>query len=612
MKDKEVVVKTNRAHRLLRLLQGEKAEVLETVSKDGNALQHVSAKFQEDIDVVRAACTVGIIGRDPFDSPLKYAKDGPKSDRNLILDLVSLNGFHIQHAIEKLQKDRQVVLAAVTKGATPTPKLTESNDIDLCDEGFLDEEDGGPILCIPEGAINLLEDGAVLRPGSTRLYEIPPLGIGYEDERHQYTPLGVVPEEWRSDEMVVLEALRSNPCQLEHASSKLLTSREFALRCIDVNGYAFDVICDEFRTDFELVVRAWHKTFGAEPYVPYVRENWIGDTFSDFQKDSWTEEDEEEELDLIEEISQGSIDTDSWCSKILMSTPKWLREERDAWPFAINWRKFKSAHHHAKGDPEFVLLVMGIWPEAFKYASKKVRSNPKVVEEARKYSWLSEYILAAPSEDQPSATKSPIRNRLALKSATKEQRNDPIFVLRALEEDLGNLKYLSKELLSDLDFALEVVGRWPFTYIKFHSLQNNPQLAKLAVELDVALFSKVPTELTHNPEFVLSLVEKQPTVVCHAPKFMREDREFVLKAIGRNPKALEDLHPWDDDQAFVIAQIDVNANTFCYASRKVRGDISVAEYAVKRNKALMKCVLPPARAELVGRGYCDDDQEGEE
>jgi len=73
-------------------------------------------------------------------------------------------------------------------------------------------------------------------------------------------------------------------------------------------------------------------------------------------------------------------------------------------------------------------------------------------------------------------------------------------------------------------------------------LKNNPEIAKAAIAQNKEALKYISHELQRTDEFqsiVLNFVERDPSVLSNASLDRRKDRNFVFKAIMRNPKV-----PW--------------------------------------------------------------------
>ena len=82
--------------------------LIEELSQDGYALQHASAKFKSDKEVVLVAVTQD--GR-----ALKFASDELKDDKEVVLAAVKQDGLALWDASAQLKSDKDVILAAVSQ-----------------------------------------------------------------------------------------------------------------------------------------------------------------------------------------------------------------------------------------------------------------------------------------------------------------------------------------------------------------------------------------------------------------------------------------------------------------------------------------------------------------
>ena len=86
----------------------ERQLLLETILRNGYALQFASANLRADRDVVLAA-----VSQDGY--ALQFASDDLKADRDVVLAAVSQNAFALEYASDDLKADREFVLAVVSQ-----------------------------------------------------------------------------------------------------------------------------------------------------------------------------------------------------------------------------------------------------------------------------------------------------------------------------------------------------------------------------------------------------------------------------------------------------------------------------------------------------------------
>jgi hypothetical protein len=89
-------------------LQALKNEALVKVTKEGYALESLSANFQDDEDVVEVA-----MGQNPF--AFQFASKRLKDNNNMAIFAVNKQGLLLQYLSETLQDDESIVQLAITQ-----------------------------------------------------------------------------------------------------------------------------------------------------------------------------------------------------------------------------------------------------------------------------------------------------------------------------------------------------------------------------------------------------------------------------------------------------------------------------------------------------------------
>lgn len=109
----------------------ERQDLLKMIRKDAGTLEYLSELYKNDEEIVLEA----IKSTSPrYISPLRFASERLRSDREVVQRAIQLNAHSILHASAELQSDREVVLAAI-------------------------QSDGNLVQCFPA---NMLADGELV------------------------------------------------------------------------------------------------------------------------------------------------------------------------------------------------------------------------------------------------------------------------------------------------------------------------------------------------------------------------------------------------------------------------------------------------------------------
>lgn len=337
--------------------------------------------------------------------------------------------------------------------------------------------------------------------------------------------MAYAPEEFRSDEEVVLTALEKEGWALMYASESLRAKRSFILKAARTNGEMLRHAPVEFRGDREVVLEAMSQSPSAFLHAS-VELRQDGSLL----------------LDLLD------LDPAAAVVALGCGDAK-LREDRS-----------------------LVLELLSKEPAAFQSAAPSLRSDPAFVEEALKAGGpkVLEHVPHALFQDQNLVLALAKSNSEALRYIPRELRTadavlesarsdssfialapepllaDSDFALRALDQTGEAARHLSSALWSSRSFVLQAVQRWP-KMLEHACLEQrrDPDLVLAAAEKDYSVLQFAAEELRGEKVFALAAVRRAGP---HAFEFLapslREDSDVIHAAarrLGNDPKDLEML-----------------------------------------------------------------------
>jgi len=179
-----------------------RAEWLNKVKNDGDELVNADSSLQKDKEIVLAAVTND-------GSAIQYADDSLQKDKEIVLAAVQ-NGSALQYADESLQKDKEIVLAAVTN---------DGSAIQYADDS---------LKKVKEIVLAAVQNGYALRYADTSL---------------------------QKDKEIVLAAVTNNGFALRYADESLQKDKEIVLAAVQ-NGSALRYADESLQKDKEIVSAA--------------------------------------------------------------------------------------------------------------------------------------------------------------------------------------------------------------------------------------------------------------------------------------------------------------------------------------------------------------------
>jgi hypothetical protein len=133
-------------------------------------------------------------------------------------------------------------------------------------------------------------------------------------------------------------------------------------------------------------------------------------------------------------------------------------------------------------------------------------------------------------------------NGYGLRDASDRLRNDKAFLLRALDAGLY-YDAIEGELRDDRDIVLQAVRSQP------HQFEGMPEAFRADREVALAAVSRkgygynirhCPEALRDDEELALAAIRFDgPACLAHTSQRLREDRDFIGKAVSIHPKSLE-------------------------------------------------------------------------
>ena len=251
-------------------LKNDKAFVLRAIAVDRSAIECASIRLQKDRDVALAAVSSGPPGTGLEDA-IYF-----QNDKEVVLVAVKVNGFALKHASKELQQDRDVVLAAVSEHHNALELLDRKNplrnDVEIVlaavrQDGTALEYAGKQAQANPEVVLAAVEEN-----GYAMQYAAPALK---KDTQFALRAVALdatiafqyVAARLRDNNTVALAAVAKNGDALQFASDRLRSNRKFMLEAVAKNGDALQFASEDLRNDKDVVLAAVRNHWKALRYA---------------------------------------------------------------------------------------------------------------------------------------------------------------------------------------------------------------------------------------------------------------------------------------------------------------------------------------------------------
>lgn len=184
-----------------------------------------------------------------------FADDNIESDKRKVLNEIQMterfDRFHLEHIPESLKKDRDIVLAAITKYPENLEFADEffKNDLEIVLAAIKVKKNETSFFSDNKPDVNTVLEhiGDELKNSDSpllRLMDEEPLVIKYSGD------------DLRSDKGFILKAIKKTPIALGFADKKLLADKEFVLAAVKLDGLSLEYAESSFKKDKDVVLAA--------------------------------------------------------------------------------------------------------------------------------------------------------------------------------------------------------------------------------------------------------------------------------------------------------------------------------------------------------------------
>ena len=227
-------------------LKADKDFAMRVVKKNAYSLEFLDASLRTDIDVVMAAVMVN-------GDALQGASHTMCAHRGVVMTAIANYGYALSYACNRLRADRKVVRAAIEKDPMAI--------IEASDELKNDREMAMTAIQSPPHGLE--SPRSVVAPNNEafeRMITFDPSCVVIDPETCCYEQLGLrgyilwyLPEKWKSDKELVMEAVRQNGRALRCASDTMREDVEVVMTAVLQDGLALKYASESLRSDENVV-----------------------------------------------------------------------------------------------------------------------------------------------------------------------------------------------------------------------------------------------------------------------------------------------------------------------------------------------------------------------
>jgi hypothetical protein len=221
----------------------DKEFMLALLAYNGTYLQHASEELKADKEVIMAALKSG------YSLPYEHVSDALKTDRDFLLEMVSLDAYCLEFFSEELKQDEQIVLAAA--------KNSGNAALEFGAEKF--KKNKNILTEVVKNSHNALSFLAENEKNDKKLVITAVDHNGYA--------LQYASEQLRNDKDVVIAAVRNYGNALEYASEQLQNDKDLVITAVRTNGDALQYASEELQNDKDVAMAALINSTEAFEYV---------------------------------------------------------------------------------------------------------------------------------------------------------------------------------------------------------------------------------------------------------------------------------------------------------------------------------------------------------
>jgi hypothetical protein len=221
----------------------DKEFMLALLAYNGTYLQHASEELKADKEVIMAALKSG------YSLPYEHVSDALKTDRDFLLEMVSLDAYCLEFFSEELKQDEQIVLAAA--------KNSGNAALEFGSEKF--KKNKNILTEVVKNSHNALSFLAENEKNDKKLVITAVDHNGYA--------LQYASEQLRNDKDVVIAAVRNYGNALEYASEQLQNDKDLVITAVRTNGDALQYASEELQNDKDVAMAALINSTEAFEYV---------------------------------------------------------------------------------------------------------------------------------------------------------------------------------------------------------------------------------------------------------------------------------------------------------------------------------------------------------
>ena len=250
-------------------------------------------------------------------------------------------------------------------------------------------------------------------------------------------------------------------------------------------------------------------------------------------------------------------------------------------------------------DKELMLLFLNNKHNVYDYASSILKIDEDIVKSAIIYKPFLLNNFPKIQDNEESVLRGIKKNTECFTFASKRLKNDKQFVISAMKVSNSSIdlfKGLSQRLRSDKEVFESKPDKEGLIYC---SIELQYELIKEKYVSNCSIFEYVSTEISDNPELVLSLLKINGLLLQSIPKY-KDNIKLVSEAVRQNGLSLQHASKeLRDNKDIVLEAVSKNGLSLQHASKRLKNDRHIVQIALDNNIKSIEHVSPEIRNDKI-------------
>ncbi len=427
--------------------------------------------------------------------------------------------------------------------------------------------------------------------------------------------LQVLPEKFHDDFDIVMKAVTQNAHTLEYASKRLKNNKTILLAAVKENSTTLQYASEALKNDEQLVLIVVKAYGGNLKYVSKsMRDNKkvvmaaLGGERNSFDNEALkyvSKRLQDDKEVVLQAVKYSGVEL-QYASSILKDDEEVVTEATKGEDvYYLNTRYFKYASKRVRGNKKIVLQLMsskdtGIKSKMLEFFSDKLRDDKEVVRAALDYYGHSEFMYASSllKNDRAYVKKLLEAGYDIYPYLPKHFGDDRELMKIAISHYAVALQYASKALLDDKELVIISIKNFSHHDSYFSSyryknlsqrLQKDREIYLLRLNHGVADIEDAGAKIQNDYGMAYDSIRSSSTDFCELSKTLKDNKTLALMAVKKNAYVIQCASKrLQNDEDIVKAALQQYPDTFQYVGESFKEDKKLVLKLMSRSDKIFK------------------------